>query len=727
MSKNVTHDQSFRSICNATPEELDYETRGSQIAKKVSEVSSSVIKHLQESNNESDKALVETFISKVSSIGEHFFESGEKELFTTAIVSLNLLVNLRADLSSENQDIIGHPFILELDGLVHLDAIKGKGGVANQLYQFQKDVLNPAIEKAETPKELLALKSLSLQCIELGEKLKSVDKNGVLVELKETTTNLEKMKTAQVDPTYQQLISYSHGSLPKVEQEGTRQRVTKTLTSFSASFNDAVKTSLIPKSDQVAIYNALLTLQEEFEEHGDGAKLEPILTSMGTALNIPTGIKSSFPIELEVFATKKLPGAQLPILQKLITFERDILTPALEQASSRSELLALEPLVDQCIELEAKLNAVSGKSSLAEVHSGLLNQYNAKLHTTGRFYQFLLSYEKGSYNKVNQSEIREKLAHESDSLVTNITDLGDHPTIPKSDKVTLYQALLNLREEFEEHGDGAKLNSTIEKLGASLGLPPQVESAFPFELEGLISSKLKGNTLPILQKLVSFEKTILTPALKQASTTQELDALTPLVDQCITLKQKLESKDQDSLLANAHSELTEHYNLLLITLDPLCSVLTSYKDGDIDRLNEEGRRELVVTKTLTYVKDLAPMIKNPAAASAMKSIYQALLIMQKEFETYDDGAKLTPVLKELRSALKIPKPKPTKVLKKSPEVFEPNPIKGNELFSSVGSVRDMWQKKSEKVSDSPKSASPIASKRKEISPEARIENCTKKI
>jgi hypothetical protein len=472
MSADITHSKEFNTVCNfdTTHNNVAKQDNTEVVIQKISMTCTSVIQHLQSSENKSDREKIAQFSQKVSIINGQFEAEGKGVPFAVHLYTLNLLTELKEKLSANNQSITKHPFLLQLKHLSAEEEIESPIEVAKSLYSFQKNTLIPALEAATSLEELEALKPVIILCSSVANKVSEVDKKGVLKELVTDSKQLYIFKIAKLDPVYVALTEYEPGSLASLEQEKRRSALAVKLNKCLDNIERAISTGLVPIEDKVTIYNALIAMQQDFAVHGAGEELDAVINRAASLFSVQKGIKSSFPIELPHLSSEEIQGPLKPILKKLAVFERDHLIPALQGVSSQEELKALEPLVDQCIALKEKVHAVD-KGTLEDTHLKMIHLYNAKDSETKPIYSFLLSYEKGGIENLDQKPRREKVATGINNFIKSLVPQFEHTIFKEPQKRALYDSLIQIQQEFETYGDGVLLDPAIKEMRKVLGIP----------------------------------------------------------------------------------------------------------------------------------------------------------------------------------------------------------------------------------------------------------------
>ncbi|WP_420421717.1 hypothetical protein [Simkania sp.] len=373
MSAEVTKTSDFESICSFNP--AKHTVKDSSLGT-ISSVVSSVISHLQETDKEVDSDAVATFTEKVGQINSKLDDGGKGTPFTVALYTMNLLTNLRTHLSPENQNVLADPLVAKLKELADQDTIEDKVGVARQLYTFQKNVLNPALLNTQSREELAALKPIAQLVFEIKSKVDEVDPKGKLEELRQETLANYNYRYYTSDADYQLVLNHTPGAITDLDSSEKRAEVVSSMTKVQKLIGRLEDNPNMPTNEKVALYQAFLQIQTEFGENG--AELNEVIGALETTLGLHKGIKSGFPLELKELLAKPITGELAPIAAKLTAFENDHLIPALQKATTRRELLELEPLLDQCIELRPHVITADAEDRLANSHDEMVELWNAK-------------------------------------------------------------------------------------------------------------------------------------------------------------------------------------------------------------------------------------------------------------------------------------------------------------------------------------------------------------
>ncbi len=429
----------------------------------------SVITHLLTTTNPEDDELVTSFIHKMKLINKQFTAEGQGLAFTTSIYTLSLLLSLRTKLDPSRQNMIKHPFILELKDLSEASEIENKIEIAQKLYDFQNSLLLPSLEMLQTNQELIALEPIVDSCILLKNKLSSIDKKGALEKSRAAMIMLWNLKSCLTHPIYFALTSYEKGGLGILNTLEARELKAKKLDDFITEFLNVFENPAVDQQDKIAVYHALSVIREEFEEQGD-SQIILILNKLKAKLGIPKAIHSSFPIELQSLSTADQIHDKKIVAQKLYEFQKNILLPTLQNAKTRQESLDLEPIINQCIELKNKLISIDKKNALEELQSTLIELWNVKMIQTSSLYPSLINYEKGQIEGLEEEGKQKSVAAKLDTFMSAFSKISTHPAISQEDKIAIHKSICSLYEEFTQHGNRNLLKPILINLSKALGL-----------------------------------------------------------------------------------------------------------------------------------------------------------------------------------------------------------------------------------------------------------------
>ena len=280
-------------------------------------------------------------------IKEEFEEQGDSQI----IVILN---KLKAKLGIPKA--IHSSFPIELQSLT-TDQIHDKKAVAQRFYEFQKNILLPALGNAKTRQEFLDLEPIVDQCTELTNRLSSVDKKNVSEELHSTLLDLWNVKMVQTSSLYRSLINYEKGQTNGLEKQEKQKSVVAKLDTFISAFIKISTHPVVSQEDKIAIHKSICTLHEEFTQHGNKQLIEPLVKQLSEALGLP------FPKE------KSAPTRSVEFEQILNKWNQ----PSLSSSFSSISLSGKKPLSE--IEMRDKLfRQIQKNISCLDIHSSRIKE-----------------------------------------------------------------------------------------------------------------------------------------------------------------------------------------------------------------------------------------------------------------------------------------------------------------------------------------------------------------
>jgi hypothetical protein len=213
----------------------------------------------------------------LSVIREEFEEQGD--------IQITLILNkLKAKLGIPKA--IHSSFPIELQSLTTADQINDKKTVTQKFYEFQKNILLPTLKNAKTRQDFLDLEPIINQCIELKNKLTSIDKQNALEELQATLLELWNVKMIQTSSLYPSLINYEKGQTKGLEEEEKQKSVAAKLDIFISAFIKISTHPAVSQEDKVAIHKSICSLYEEFIQYSNGNLIKPILINLSKALGL---------------------------------------------------------------------------------------------------------------------------------------------------------------------------------------------------------------------------------------------------------------------------------------------------------------------------------------------------------------------------------------------------------------------------------------------------------
>lgn len=192
-----------------------------------------------------------------------------------------------------------------------------------------------------------------------------------------------------------------------------------------------------------------------------------------------------------------------------------------------------------------------------------------------------------------------------------------------------------------------------EKLGSNYAT--LIADPFILELKGLSEAETVENKPAIAGKLYRFMDDVLIPALKNASSAEEVAILEQFVDQSMALYTKIKAADKKGVLKTCHGEMISVYNAQLMKNGALYAFVLGYEDGTLSNLDQESRRNKVVSGLKSFVGDFIAACKTSVLSNEEKvKIYNGLVAIEGSFEKVGHGKDVSPIIEKLNEAFEIP-------------------------------------------------------------------------
>ncbi len=240
-------------------------------------------------------------------------------------------------------------------------------------------------------------------------------------------------------------------------------------------------------------------------------------------------------------------------------------------------------------------------------------------------------------------ETKKKIISVSQSIIKHTKTTG----LQKSEIKLLntFIAKLKIVEEGANSSDKQRLKTYIFAL-ETLSLlkqdyPHLANHPFIFELfRDKYKTTLK-DPLEFYVKLVDFQENYLLPAIKNAKTLKEYEALSALVDEFSSSADKLRevlAPKAIEYLDGKETELLHLWNARALQLEPMYQALVTYKKGMIGSLADKADRTKLI-KNISYVLNaLQDERTNPNFTREEKiAIYNAVLVLETEFSEAGDA------------------------------------------------------------------------------------------
>ncbi|WP_420421688.1 hypothetical protein [Simkania sp.] len=217
--------------------------------------------------------------------------------------------------------------------------------------------------------------------------------------------------------------------------------------------------------------------------------------------------------------------------------------------------------------------------------------------------------------------------------------------------------------QFQEAKLGTPFATDLAGLGLLLGLREKlggdyatlIKDPFILELKGLSEAKVIGGQAAVAGKLYRFMGNVLIPALKNASTAEEVAVLEQFVDQSMALYEKLKTVDTKGALKGRQQEMIHVYNAKLLKTGKLFAFISGFKDGMLTNLDKEEKRTVVAGSLKTFVTDFLEACETSELSTEEKvKIYDGLVAIESAFGNVGHQKDVSPFIEQLNEAFGIP-------------------------------------------------------------------------
>jgi hypothetical protein len=120
--------------------------------------------------------------------------------------------------------------------------------------------------------------------------------------------DLHNAKLQKTNVNFAPLISYTPGKLGDLSNSGRREKLANSLAEYIEGAIKSFDHPIFQQEEKMALYEAVLKIQNEFNGHKDGARLKPTAKALRKALSIP---------EPKSFFTPVVSKENESVLQKL--------------------------------------------------------------------------------------------------------------------------------------------------------------------------------------------------------------------------------------------------------------------------------------------------------------------------------------------------------------------------------------------------------------------------
>lgn len=268
-----------------------------------------------------------------------------------------------------------------------------------------------------------------------------------------------------------------------------------------------------------------------------------------------------------------------------------------------------------------------------------------------------LNYATSTKAKANLSGI----SRVADSVVESIQQSGGEVD---SDKIKQFVAKVSqINEQFSLENLGSPFETAITAINFLLDLRKNLGANYGDLIKDPFTLKLKElSELPNIEKkaevatnLYNYMENILTPALNNVTSSEELAILEPFVDQCMALYELVKGVDKKDILRSSHNTMIEAYNAQHLKNGDLFTFVSNYSDGSLSRLDVEAKRSKVITSLDSFVDDFLKACETSVLSTDDKVlIYDQLAEIEKAFEAVGHAEAFTPIMEKLNTAFNIP-------------------------------------------------------------------------
>lgn len=266
---------------------------------------------------------------------------------------------------------------------------------------------------------------------------------------------------------------------------------------------------------------------------------------------------------------------------------------------------------------------------------------------------------KSSNSKVGQEEISktaQAVIHYLQSPNQEIDEDAISGFISKVDKIN---------KQFKEENLGTPFATSLVALHTLFNLRQQlpqsqqavIQHPFVVKLSNLSNKEEINDKVSIATELHQFLKTCLNPALLAVQNENELNAFESIVKECLNLVKALQTVDVSGALAKQKKEMIQNWKLKSFQMGVFYQKIVSYQVGGIPRLDKAEKRKKITQALTDQLQKFYGFVElGLILPKEQIAFYKGVVELQKEFEQYNDGGKLDPLLKELREKCKISEP-----------------------------------------------------------------------
>ncbi|QVL55321.1 MAG: hypothetical protein KFB95_08410 [Simkaniaceae bacterium] len=220
-----------------------------------------------------------------------------------------------------------------------------------------------------------------------------------------------------------------------------------------------------------------------------------------------------------------------------------------------------------------------------------------------------------------------------------------------------------INDQFSVEDLGTPFKAAITAINFLLDLRKNLGANYGDLIKDPFTLKLKElSELPNIEKkdevatnLYNYMENILTPALNNVTSSEELAILEPFVDQCMALYEQVKGVDKKHILRSSHNVMIEAYNAQHLKNGDLFTFVSNYSDGSLSRLDVEAKRSKVISSLDSFVDDFLKACKTSILSTDDKIlIYDQLSEIEKAFAAVGHAEAFKPIMGKLNTAFDIP-------------------------------------------------------------------------
>ncbi|HAB99401.1 MAG TPA: hypothetical protein DCE71_06235 [Parachlamydiales bacterium] len=261
-------------------------------------------------------------------------------------------------------------------------------------------------------------------------------------------------------------------------------------------------------------------------------------------------------------------------------------------------------------------------------------------------FRTIAQYDVDSKRLIND-EAGKKIVEVATKVINHLSQTG----LEKNEEKQLLQFIEKMQkidEQFIQEGHDSAALSVCAHALKILGvlrtqLPPEHQAIaghkFILYLAALKDVESLEDPQDLIVELTDFQRDYLLPALLNAANLQELRALEPIVDECLSLYEKLFQERSlgpaIQILQEKKQELIDCWNVQQLRMHSTYQKFLTYEKGQIGDLSNEKVRLARAEKVRGFVGEFIEKINDPLITREEKiAIFLSLKTLQEEFAQY---------------------------------------------------------------------------------------------